>query len=44
MEHPDPERIIGLFRRLGIDIPVIPAAEPALVAVLDTPAGRVELR
>ena len=44
VEHPDPERIIGLFRRLGIDIPVIPAAEPALVAVLDTPAGRVELR
>jgi len=44
VEHPDPQRIINLFRRLGIDIPVIAAAEPGLIAVLDTPAGRVELR
>lgn len=43
-EHPDPSRILGMLRHLGLELRVIPGALPALIALFDTPRGRVELR
>jgi hypothetical protein len=43
-EHPDAERVQGALRRLKIDLAVRPAARAALIAVVDSPHGRVELR
>jgi len=43
-EHPDAQRVQRLERELGLDLPVQPGATPALVAVIDGPRGRVELR
>jgi hypothetical protein len=43
-EHPVPESISGPLRHLGIELQVLAGARPALIAVLDTPLGRVELR
>jgi hypothetical protein len=42
--HPDPESVRPALDALGAAITVVDGAEPALVAVLDTPRGRVELR
>jgi hypothetical protein len=43
-EHPDARRVQRLLRELGLDLPVQSGAKPALVAVIDSPRGRVELR
>src|SRR5215510_6361814 len=43
-EHPDAQRVQLLLRELGLDLPVQPGAAPALVAIIDCPRGRVELR
>jgi hypothetical protein len=43
-EHPDAQRVQRLLRELGLDLPVQSGPRPALVAVIDSPRGRVELR
>jgi hypothetical protein len=43
-EHPEPERIASLLRRLDLEIDVGLGTSPRLIAALDTPRGRVELR
>lgn len=43
-EHPDPESIRALLDELGFALDVQAARTPALVALLDTPRGTVELR
>src|SRR6266508_2153747 len=43
-EHPDAQRVQRLLRELGLDLSVQPGAAPALVAIIDSPRGRVELR
>jgi len=43
-EHPDAQRVQRLLRELGLDLPVQSGATPALVAIIDSPRGRVELR
>jgi hypothetical protein len=44
IEHPDPEHLREHLFRFGIDLPLRKAPRPALVATLDSPRGRVELR
>jgi hypothetical protein len=43
-EHPDPAVILDQLRRLGLDLRVLSGPVPALIATLDTPRGRIELR
>ena len=43
-EHPDVRGVSGMLRRLGLDLPVKRAQSPALIAVIEGPRGRVELR
>jgi hypothetical protein len=43
-EHPDPPIILGQLHHLGLELRVAPGPVPALIAVLDTPRGSVELR
>jgi hypothetical protein len=43
-EHPDPERVRTMLGVLGLDLPVQPAPAPAIIATIDSPRGRVELR
>ena len=43
-EHPDAERVAGVLRQLGLDLPVRHGARPSLVATIDSPKGRIELR
>jgi hypothetical protein len=43
-EHPDPVAIIEWLRRLGLELLVVAGRAPALIATLDTPRGRLELR
>ena len=43
-EHPDPERVQTLLGHVGLDLPVKKGPTPALIATIDTPRGRVELR
>jgi hypothetical protein len=43
-EHPDAQRVQRLLNELGLDLPVQKGATPALVAIIDSPRGRVELR
>jgi hypothetical protein len=43
-EHPDPERTQRLLAELGLELPVVKGAAPALVATILGPRGRVELR
>lgn len=44
IEHPDVERVQRMLDVLGLDVTVTSAATPALVAIIDGPHGRVELR
>jgi glyoxalase-like protein len=44
IEHPDPVGIQAALGALQLDVPVAHGPEPALIAVLDTPRGRFELR
>jgi Glyoxalase-like domain len=43
-EHPDTERTQKMLAALGLDLPVQKGATPAIVATIDSPRGRVELR
>ncbi len=43
-EHPDAQRFREMLRALGLDMPISAAAAPALIATVDCPKGRVELR
>ena len=43
-EHPDVQRVRGMLQHLGIDLPVKKGPSPALIAVIEGPRGRVELR
>ena len=43
-EHPDPERVRKLMNQLGLDLVVNKGQEPALIATIASPRGRVELR
>ncbi|HJU65606.1 MAG TPA: VOC family protein [Gemmatimonadaceae bacterium] len=43
VEHPEPERINGIYRTLGLPITVRRGAAARLVAVIDGPRGRIEL-
>jgi hypothetical protein len=43
-EHPDAERTQKMLDALGLDLRVQKGAAPAIVATIDSPKGRVELR
>ncbi len=43
-EHPDPERVRALLLQLDLALPVRSGAEPALIAELSSPRGKIELR
>jgi glyoxalase-like protein len=43
-EHPDPISVRDILSKLGLNLPVAKGTRPALVAVIDSPRGRVELR
>ena len=43
-DHPEPGSILAILRRLRLALSVAPGSTPALVATLDTPRGRIELR
>jgi len=43
-EHPDVRGVRGMLRHLGLDLPVKQGQSPRLIAVIEGPRGRVELR
>jgi glyoxalase-like protein len=43
-EHPDPDRVQGILRQLGLDLMVGHGPRPALIATFGSPKGHVELR
>ena len=43
-EHPDAERVQQILTQLGLDLHVTKGPDPALIAVVQSPRGRVELR
>jgi hypothetical protein len=43
-EHPEPAVIAARLDRIGIALRVLAGSRPALVATLDTPRGRIQLR
>ena len=43
-EHPDVRGVGEMLRKLGLSLPVASAPAPALIATVDCPKGRVELR
>jgi glyoxalase-like protein len=43
-EHPEPAVMAARLDRIGIALRVVAGSRPALVATLDTPRGRIELR
>lgn len=43
-EHPDETLVQRMLRQLGVGLPVKRGPRPALIAVIDCPRGRVELR
>jgi hypothetical protein len=43
-EHPEPERMARILKQLGLDLPVRRGAKPSLIATIDSPKGRIELR
>jgi len=44
VEHPDDRRVQDMLRRLNFDLPVTHGASPGIIASLEGPLGRVELR
>ena len=44
VEHPNPAQIKSIFKSLGFVIPVSEASESALIATIEGPSGKVELR
>jgi Glyoxalase-like domain len=43
-EHPDVAAVRRMLEVLGIDLPVAAGPKPALIALIDCPKGKVELR
>ena len=43
-EHPEPGAVVATLKALDVELDVNPAATPALIAVIEGPAGTVELR
>jgi len=43
-EHPDADRVSRMLRAVALDLPVAVGPAPALIAQIDCPKGRVELR
>ena len=43
-EHPDVQSVRTMLQHLGVDLPVKQGQRPALIAVIEGPRGRVELR
>lgn len=43
-EHPDPSNVRELLKRLAADLEVARGSNPTLIATIDCPRGRVELR
>jgi hypothetical protein len=43
-EHPDHRRVQGMLHQLGIDLAVTRGSRPALIATIEGPRGRLELR
>lgn len=43
-EHPKLRDVSAMLRHLGVDLPVTEGQSPALIAVIEGPRGRVELR
>jgi len=43
-EHPDVRAVREMLRHLELDLPVNEGQSPALIAIIDSPRGRVELR
>ena len=43
-QHPDPERVQKMLDQLGLDLRVNRGSAPAIIATIDSPRGRVELR
>ncbi len=43
-EHPDAERVQKMIEALGLDLHVQKGSAPAIIATIDSPKGRVELR
>ena len=43
-EHPDAARVQNMLGQLGLDLSVQPNQKPGLIATLNSPKGRVELR
>jgi glyoxalase-like protein len=43
-EHPDVRGVRSMLRHLGLDLPIKRGPSPALIAVIEGPRGRVELR
>jgi hypothetical protein len=44
LEHPEPDRVDGWLRALGLDTPVVRAQAPRVIATLETPHGTLELK
>ena len=44
IEHPEPDKLRRHLERFGVDLPIRKSPQPALMATLDSPRGRVELR
>jgi hypothetical protein len=44
IEHPTPDRVRELLTRFALDLPLRAAATTGLVATIDGPRGRIELR
>jgi hypothetical protein len=42
-EHPDADRVQAMLRQLGLELTVTKGARPGLIAVFDSPKGRVQL-
>ena len=43
-QHPDASRVQKMIDQLGLDLRVSQASAPAIIATIDSPRGRVELR
>jgi len=43
-EHPDAARVGKILMQLGLDLPVKTGSAPALIATINSPRGRIELR
>ena len=43
-EHPEPDKVQRMLGALHLELPVVKAATPSLVATIAGPRGRVDLR